>query len=312
MSNRIILTIVISFCFIFSYAQCDDLLLAARSYKDNGEYGMAVKYYNQLEKQCPKYFTEKVKGELKMCEEKLKSQNKPKPQNSSSGYVPTQRSSTGISNREFYFDGDGNCRNNTNRLELYWNDWDFLVKEDYKDWLKVERQGNSLLVTCSSNYDMKERNGEITIFGEINTTIIVHQDKRKDSPKSRTRTNHTTQPNNTEQPNNNLSITVKISFETGKAKPTFENVGKLLGVLEDNKNFGLQIELPWCSEQKSEIYITNKYSMSLMKKRIKNITDYFVNSGIAKERIAWSINESNTDCDSGYVKLKDLNGESSK
>lgn len=307
MSNRIILTIVVNFCFVISYAQCDDLLRSAQSYKDHGEYEMAVKYYNQLETQCPKYFTDKVKGELKMCEEKLKSQNKPKSQNSSSGYVPTQQSSTGLSNREFYFDGDGNCMNNTNRLELYWKDWNFFVKEEYQNWLMVERQGNSLLVTCSSNYDMKERNGEITIYGEINTTIKVHQDKRQDSPKSRTRRNYTEQTNNSEQPDNNLSITVKVSFEIGKAKPTFENVGKLLGLLEDNKNFGLQIELPWCSEQN-----TNKYSISLMKKRIKNITDYFVNSGIAKERISWSMNESDTECDGGYVKITDLNAGSSK
>lgn len=327
MSNRIILTIVVSFCFVFSYAQCDDLLQSARSYKDNGEYGKAVKYYHQLENQCPKYFTEKVKGELKMCEEKLKSQNKPATQKPSGGNVPQMQYETDCiayfgtyygSTPVMEFDEEGDCENPNVRVTCPCDDWIVTVNDDGREWLSVEEYQNSFVVRCSSNQSRIERDGSINIIvntksGSSKIDIIkVKQEAKGTAPKRPSRPVYTDLTDYIEQPEEDLSITVKVTFEQSKADPTFENVGKLIMRLEEDKNLGLLIEIPWCNNQKSEIGF-KKYPEALIKRRIKNITDHFGKSGIAKERISCSINyESNTDCDCAYVKITDKSGKSSK
>lgn len=71
--------------------------------------------------------------------------------------------------------------------------------------------------------------------------------------------------------------TGKISFAEGKAKPSFENVEKLIGIMENNKNLALQVSVPRCK---------NKYSEKLINKRVRNLSDYFVSSGIDKSRVS--------------------------
>jgi len=301
-----ILTILLLFSlFYVSRAQqdCETIKQDIKDFCSNGNCELAQKMYAQLERQCPSYASS-VKGLVENCAKK-KSTNKPSPQKSPSGYVPTQPLSTGISNREFYFDGNGDCENTTNRLELYWNDWDFLVNEDYQDWLKVERQGNSLLVTCRPNDEMEERNGVITIYGEINTTIKVHQDKRTTSRKSKTRTNYTSQSDSPET-KEEQPIIVKIIFEKGKANPKFDNnVGRLITAMLDTNNL-VQIEVYKCESQSG---IKNLIKAPLIDKRFKEIMEHFANLGIENSRISKNIividgDKNGAECDCAYAKVK--------
>lgn len=322
--KRICLVIAVSFSFIASYAQCDQLLKDAREFKKNGDYERAAVYYEKLNTQCPSYMDQNEKKEWEACKSK---QNKTSQKKPSGGYVSQKQYETDCiayygtyygSIPVMEFDAEGNCENPNVRVTCPCDSWFVTVNDKDREWLSAEQYQNSFVVRCGSNQNRMERDGSINIIVNTNhgsskiDIINVKQEAKGTSSGATKRKKSPAQSNSSDSMDDYQSITVKVTFQKGKAVPTFENVGKLLGFLEDDKNLGLQIELPWCSEQKSEIYITNKYSMSLMKKRIKNITNYFVNSGIAKERIAWSINESNTDCDSGYVKLKDLNGESSK
>lgn len=308
MRKSIILAIFTSFCFVASYAQnCDSKLRQARDFESQKNYKGAAYYYKRVAEDCD---DENARAKYIECNKKWKeSQNTTSQKKSSSEYVPKQQTTGLVSNTKLYFDEDGENLNNTPNVQVVIDaSWDYYLSEECQDWMSVYRSGNTLVVNCSRNSYSMERDGRINIIGEINKEIEVHQEGRRVSSKSNTRAQTNSAAPTFEEP----LAPVKISFEAKKAVPTFENVGKLLGLLEDDKNLGLQIEISWCSEQKIEMGIFNKYPSRLMKKRIKNITNYFVNSGIAKERIAWSINESNTDCDSGYVKLKDINGESSK
>ena len=89
---------------------------------------------------------------------------------------------------------------------------------------------------------------------------------------------------------------MKVSFEAGKAAPSFEKVWSILKFLEDNNNFGLQIEIPWCK---------NDYSIDLIEQRIQNVTDYFIASGIDKNRISQHIEliDEDNSCDRAYLKI---------
>lgn len=326
MRKSVFLAIFCSIFFAVSYAQsdCEWYLKRAQRYQNEKKYSKAVEAYNEVLEYCSKYVNvEKVKAELGKCQEQLsKSQNAASQKKPSNGYVSQKQHATGWityfgtyygANFVMEFDADGICENPNVSVTCKSDEWFVSVSDDAKDWLSVDEYQNSFVVKCNSNQNRSERNGTISFVynandGSQTDMINVKQEARGSLSKRTLRTDY----NNRDQLEEDMSITVKVIFEKGKAVPTFENVGKLLGLLEDDKNLGLQIEISWCSEQKIEMGIFNKYPSRLMKKRIKNITNYFVNSGIAKERIAWSINESNTDCDSGYVKLKDLNGESSK
>lgn len=307
MRNRFFLAIFISICFVSSYAQsdCEERLRTARNCKANKEYGRAVDYYNIVLRHCSDYVdVNKVKTELKECEDKLK----PTSQKTSSGRVAVNKQESGRVTYEDMIEAEGNDRYEI-RVTCE-GDW-FLATPKMEDWLEVVSQSeNNLILKCAPNTNQEDRFSKISIIcqskgGSIPEDITIRQEGMASS-KSTKRKRSVAQNNSSEPANRDLSITVKVTFEKGKAKPTFENVGKLLGLLEDNKNLGLQIEIPWCSERKIEVGIFNKYPMSLMKKRIKNITNYFVNSGIAKERISWSMNESTIDCDCAYAKVTEL------
>ena len=81
--------ISICFCFVVSSAQeCDNTLETARFYKNKGNYEKAVRYYQDLNKNCPNYVSAKVKEEWNYCKQQLnQSQNKPIPAISSGQHV---------------------------------------------------------------------------------------------------------------------------------------------------------------------------------------------------------------------------------
>ena len=328
MRIKVFFTILMSSFCILSYAQnndCDLLLKSARKYKENGKYGLACEKYSTLKDECPNYVNEKVKEEWDDCKQQLKkSQNKPLTQKPSSGYIPQEIQASPCisyfvyeSNSVMEFDADGWCENPKVYVNCPCDSWLAEVSYENKEWLSVEQGQGLFVVRCASNQNRMERNGSINILVNTNggteiSTINVMQGTKQSSPKPASRPNPTAQPNPVEPIQENRSITVKVTFETGKATPRFENFGDLLVLLEKNKDIGLQIEVPWCNNQKSEVGF-KKYPEALIKKRIKNITDHFGKSGIAKDRISCSINyESNTECDCAYVKSVDLSGGSSR
>lgn len=310
-------------CSLVNAQSCKTMLDDARDFKSQGDYQRAIDMYNELlSKDCPDYINA-AKKELTECKNKLY-QNKPKPQQTSSGYIQQEiRPSPCISyfvyesNSVMEFDADGWCENPEVYVNCPCDSWLAEVSYENKEWLSVEQGQGLFVVRCASNQNRMERNGSINILVNTNggteiSTINVMQGTKQSSPKPASRPNPTAQPNTAELIQENRSITVKVTFETGKATPRFENFGDLLVLLEKNKDIGLQIEVPWCNNQKSEVGL-KKYPEALIKKRIKNITDHFGKSGIAKERISCSINyESNTECDCAYVKSVDLSGGSSR
>ena len=307
-----LLTIGIYFCFFVSYSQsqCEALLDAARKYKNKGEYAKAVENYNSLEKKCPNYFTETVRSERNDCKKMVESQNRPKPQKTSSGYIPSQQyESVAISNRDAYFDDEGVCQNNTNEIRVFLNDWYFIVYENCQDWLKVERSGNLLIVTCYDNPNKEDRIGKIAVLGASGEShvIDVTQYGRKSSPKSKTRTNPTEQINSIEQTKEEQPIIVKITFEKGKSKPKFDNnIGPLITAMGENKNLDLQIEVYKCESQSG---LKNFIKAPLIDKRFKEIMEYFGSFEITTDRISKNIividgDKSGAECDCAYAKTK--------
>lgn len=301
-------------CSLVNAQNCKTMLSDARDFKSQGDYQRAINMYNELlSKDCPDYINAAQK-ELTECKNKLY-QNKPKPQQTSSGYVSQDIQAENCvsysyygSNPEMGFDAAGNCDYPTVSVNCLCDDWYTL---ENIEWLSVEenQNENSFVVKCSPNQDRVERNGSISIIvntkdGSKTSEIKVRQGTTNTSSKRASRTNYATEADYAEQPDEDLSITVKVTFEQGKAVPTFENVGKLIVRLEEDKNLSLMIEIPWCSEQKSEIGF-NKYPISLIRKRKKSILDYFDKSGIVKERIKWNIlDESNTECDCAYIIMR--------
>lgn len=330
MRNRILLVFFTSVCLVVSYAQGDysAILKSAQDFKKSGDYQKACERYSLLNSQCPNCVTVKVKEEWEHCKSKLKeSNNKPATQKPSGGNVPQMQYETDCiayfgtyygSTPVMEFDEEGNCENPNVRVTCPCDNWIVTVNDDGREWLSVEEYQNSFVVRCSSNQSRIERDGSINIIvntksGSSKIDIIkVKQEAKGTAPKRPSRPVYTDLTDYIEQPEEDLSITVKVTFEQSKADPTFENVGKLIMRLEEDKNLGLLIEIPWCNNQKSEVGF-KKYPEALIKRRIKNITDHFGKSGIARERISCSINyESNTDCDCAYVKITDKSGKSSK
>jgi hypothetical protein len=296
----------ICFCFVGSYAQqdCEVLLQSARQYKAQGKYDKAVEKYELLNKKCPNLVDKSVQSEWKYCTKKLEGPRTPPPpkQPTSGGdHITLDEPGGYVSNTKLYFNAEGGCRNKNSSISVNLSVvWDFDVPEDCRNWLEVHRSGNTLDVSCQPNPNATERHGRINIIGEINEEIAVHQESRKTSSRTPTQTDAEKQ---TEEWR--LMAPVIVSFKAGKAIPIFENVGKMIGHLEDYKNIGLQIEAPWCK---------NRYNARLIEKRINNITKYFVHSGIAKERIVHKITyysdveEGTANCDCAIAKLEAIEG----
>lgn len=73
---------------------------------------------------------------------------------------------------------------------------------------------------------------------------------------------------------------VKVSFDAGKMTPTCENLWNVIKQLEDYDTLGLQIEIPWCRDL---------YSLQLVERRIRNMSEIFIASGIDEARIVSKI-----------------------
>lgn len=215
------------------------------------------------------------------------------PQKDSSNvYVPAKPVLGFISDSHVLFDATGGT--DSHIQVTCKGDW-FATASD--DWFTVSEKGNYLEVRCLPNSSSKARNGHITIIAEGGTStgnVLVQQKAEGSSSKYTIQTNSTV-PTTAE----NQSFPVKVSFEAGKTAPSFEKVWSILKFLEDNNNFGLQIEIPWCK---------NDYGIDLIEQRIQNVTDYFITSGIDKARITPQItvigvDEGSTECDCAHLKI---------
>lgn len=206
-------------------------------------------------------------------------------------YIPANQPDTSfIRGTQVLFDANGGT---DSHVQVTCKDGWFSVNNN--DWLDVSEDGDHLVVNCHPNPYQTARSGHVTIIGGRGTRtgfITVRQEAPGITvPKTgaQTNTTHTAE---------NRPITLKISFEAGKETPSFENVWKILKLLEDNKNLGLQIETHWCK---------NNHNIELIEKRSQAITDFFVASGVGKERISQHIvidaEDNHSDCDRAYLKI---------
>ena len=211
--------------------------------------------------------------------------------NNSEGNLPViQVEPSLISDTQVLFDANGGT---DSHIRVTCKDGWFSTNND--DWLEVSENGDHLVVYCHPNPNPMARTSSITIVGGKGTRtgfVTVRQEAAgKKTSKSAAHPNPV--PAVEDQ-----SISLKISFEAGKETPSFENVWKILKLLEDNKNLGLQIETHWCK---------NNYSIELIEKRSQAITDFFVASGVGKERISQHIvidaEDNHSDCDRAYLKI---------
>ena len=209
------------------------------------------------------------------------------------GNVPANQQDLGfISDTHVLFDATGGT---DSHIQVTCKDGWFSVNDN--DWLEVSENGDYLVVHCRPNPNPRARSGQISIIGAKGTrtgNITVQQQALGSSPSKFNVQTNTTTPTVEKQP-----LPVKASFEAGMAAPTFENVWNILRLLESNDNLKLQIEMPWCR---------NEYSINLMEKRIQNLTDYFIASGIDKNRISQHIilidaDKGDTDCDCAHLKI---------
>lgn len=218
-------------------------------------------------------------------------QDNPPLKDSPEGYVPVKPVLGFISDSHVIFDATGGT--DSHIQVTCKGDW-FATASD--DWFTVSEKGNYLEVSCLQNPSPRARSGHITIIAESGTStgdVLVQQNAGGSSSK------YTIQTSPTVPSVENQSIPVKVSFEAGKAAPSFEKVWSILKFLEDNDTFGLQIEIPWCK---------NEYGIDLIEQRIQSVTDYFIASGIDKTRITPQItvigeDEGSTDCDRVHLKI---------
>lgn len=286
------LLIVFSFCFFASYAQdCAKKLETARFYKEKKDYQVAVEWYQKVLSDCGDY-DGNVKKELGECQNKISSK---KP---SGEYVSVKQEPSGlISGTELSFDAKGGY---DDHIQVTCGGGWFAVNSD--DWLEVSENDNYLVVRCFPNATSRARSGEISIIADGGTStgrVFVQQGTRRSSSYS------STQKDSYALDAGSRLITVTVSFDEGKAMPSFEKVGKMINYLENNKSLGIQIETPWCR---------SLYNMRLIEKRIDNITDYLVRSGIDKARISQNItivdvSESDSECNRAYLKVKGQESE---
>lgn len=196
-----------------------------------------------------------------------------------------------VSDTRVLFDATGGT---DSHIQVTCRDGWFSVNSN--DWLDVSENGNYLVVRCRPNPYPRVRTGQVSIVGGQGTrtcNITVQQEAAGNTP-----SRSSVQTNIVVPASESQSIPVKVSFGAEKTTPTFENVWSIIKLLENNDNLGLKIEIPWCR---------NEYSVKLIEERCQNITDYFIASGIDKNRISEHIiidvNEGETACDRAYLKI---------
>lgn len=161
-------------------------------------------------------------------------------------------------------------------------------------WLSVSEGTNYLVVRCAPNLTKEERVCKVGIICDNGTSTGLVTVKQLSGGG---RSNSGSQ--------SGQGIAVKITFESGKTTPVFENVGTIFKVLEENKNYSLQLEMPLC---KNQSWFKNLFAPMVVNKRIKKITDYFVASGVDRSRITKNITliekgTAGVDCDCAYARI---------
>ena len=192
---------------------------------------------------------------------------------------------------EVVFDADGG---NSSDVQITCRDWIASVPVKDSSWLSVSEGTNYLVVRCAQNLTKKERSCEVGIICENGTKtglITVRQLPVGSQAKSGSQSER--------------EIVVKITFEDWKTTPVFENVGGIFKVLDENKNLGLQLDIPLC---KNQSWVKNLFAPLVVNKRIKRVTDYFVASGVERSRITKNITliekgKTGVDCNCAYARI---------
>ena len=212
----------------------------------------------------------------------------------SSGAVVYNNNNQGsdfIIGTEVVFDAEGgNCSD----VQITCRDWISSVPVKDTSWLSVSEGTNYLVVRCAPNLTKQERVCDVGIICDNGTSmgkVTVKQLPTGHPSKSASQSDR--------------ELAVKITFESGKTTPVFENVGGIFKVLEENKNLGLQLEIPLC---KNQSWFKNLFAPMVVNKRIKKITDYFVASGVDRSRITKNITliekgKTGVDCNSAYARI---------
>lgn len=192
---------------------------------------------------------------------------------------------------EVVFDAEGgHCSD----VQITCRDWMTSVPVKDTSWLSVSEGTNYLVVRCAPNPTKEERVCNVGIICENGTrmgNVKVKQLPIGHSSKLASQSDR--------------EIAVKITFEDWKTTPVFENVGGIFKVLDENKNLGLQIEVPLC---KNQSWFKNLFAPLVVNKRIKRVTDYFVASGVDRNRITKNITliekgKTGVDCNSAYARI---------
>lgn len=192
---------------------------------------------------------------------------------------------------EVVFDAEGgHCSD----VQITCRDWMTSVPVKDTSWLSVSEGTNYLVVRCAPNLTKQERVCDVGIICDNGTSmgkVTVKQLPTGHPSKSASQSDR--------------ELAVKITFESGKTTPVFENVGGIFKVLEENKNLGLQLEIPLC---KNQSWFKNLFAPMVVNKRIKKITDYFVASGVDRNRITKNITliekgKTGVDCNSAYARI---------
>lgn len=212
--------------------------------------------------------------------------------------VHRQQESDFIIGSELIFDAEGGVCSD---VRITCSDWFSSVPVKDTSWLSVSEGGSYLVVRCAPNPSREKRDCSIGIICDNGTRmgkVTVQQKPGGTASKSAIQ---------------NLETSVKITFEPGKSAPSFENVGNIIKVLEENKDYGLLIEITWCKKS----WFKNLFASFLIKSRLKKITDYFVASGVDKSRIQKKItfidgDTSSMECDCAYAKIVEKAAETKK
>lgn len=301
-AGRILAVLVLFSLFNFANAQqdCETMLQDVKNFCSKGNCEQARSMYNKLSKQCPEYASS-VKGLVDNCSKKPSS-SKPNTQKTSSSYPSAQQLSMDfINGSRITFPAKGDL---VYDITIPCNEW--FTNSVRSEWFSFSTSNNLLTVKCTPNLSPKERIDTIKIVCNSKTgaqigSVIIRQDAGTPSSKSNAGIDSDNQTIEEQL------ITVKITFEKGKAKPKFDNnIGRLITALGENNNLDLQIEVYKCESQSG---LKNFIKAPLIDKRFKEIMEYFGSFEIATDRISKNIividgDKEGAECDCAYAKTK--------
>lgn len=297
----IVLLLALTMPFYSVYAQdCSDRIQSAGKLYDKYKSTKNTKYLEEARKLLTNIVNTSSNPEK--CRTAASNMLKSFQQSSASGGGRTGGSSGAVvyNNNQGYdfiigtevvFDAEGgHCSD----VQITCRDWMTSVPVKDTSWLSVSEGTNYLVVRCAPNPTKEERVCNVGIICENGTrmgNVKVKQLPIGHSSKLASQSDR--------------EIAVKITFEDWKTTPVFENVGGIFKVLDENKNLGLQIEVPLC---KNQSWFKNLFAPLVVNKRIKRVTDYFVASGVDRSRITKNITliekgKTGVDCNSAYARI---------